>query len=297
MSARRLLVTGAGGFIGGWLSVAGRTGGWKVIGVDHDALELTDAGSVSRLVEQVRPDAIVHLAFDMPADDNDYEQALLANSTMLTNLDAARAAHSGAAALLVPGSAAEYGAQAAAEPWGEELQLLPVSPYGKVKVELERQAGRLSQPAIWLRNFNVLGPGQPLGFPVADWAHRIAERERAGGGTVTARQLDVVRDFLDVRDVAEACLAALELEAGTVANLCSGLPVRLGDLLEQLAKLATVPVTIESTEGVASSSVANYVVGSPAKLHSLLSWRPRYEMQTSLADCLQEARRQASTVL
>lgn len=296
MSTRRLLITGSGGFIGSSLIEAARSAGWDVTAVDHHSLELTDTVSVRQLVEHSRPEAIVHLAFDMPAHQDDYERALLANSAMLENLDAASTAHSGGAALLVLGSAAEYGPQATTEPWSEDLPLTPVSPYGKIKVQLERRAAKLSRPAIWLRNFNVLGPGQPRGFPVSDWTQRIAERERAGGGTITAGQLNVVRDFLDVRDVAEACLAALELEAGTVANLCSGLPVRLGDLLEQLAELATVPVTIESTDGVASSSV-DYAVGSPAKLHSLLSWRPRYALQTSLTDCLQEARRQASIVL
>jgi GDP-4-dehydro-6-deoxy-D-mannose reductase len=196
------------------------------------------------------------------------------------------------AVLLVPGSAAQYGL-ARPEPLPESAPLAPVSAYGAIKCVLEcmlTAAPLASGRVIFARAFNHAGPGQPPTAPVAAWAHRIAELEALGGGVLRVGSLDGVRDFLDVRDVADAYLTLTQSTLRGAVNVCSGQAVTLRGILDELISMAEVPVDVHLDETLLRTVDPPFVVGDPGRLRAATGWAPKRALAETLADTLAEAR-------
>src|SRR4051794_14523536 len=204
MAGCDLLLTGAGGFVGRHLGERARGRGLAVHAAEG---ELGDAARVDALVARLRPAAAVHLASARTRAAGG-AWAWLAGDVALTGaLLGAFARHAPGSSVLIPGSAAQYG-MGANRPLREDDPLPPGSAYGAIKCVLETAATAAALcgevRVIWARSFNHVGPGQRPDAPLAAWASRLAAAERAGGGVLRTGRLDVVRDFLDVRDVADA---------------------------------------------------------------------------------------------
>ncbi len=197
------------------------------------------------------------------------------------------------APVLIPGSAAQYGL-GARDPLSESAPTTAVSHYGAMKCVLETAA--LSPPlkggvrVIWTRSFNHLGPGQGPSAPVANWARQLAEAERMGSGTLLTGRLDVVRDFLDVRDVADAYLQLVGSDAEGAINVCSGTGTRLRELVQELIQLSSARVSVELDPALERSVDPPAVVGDPLKLRQAIRWAPRIDLQSSLRDVLADWR-------
>jgi GDP-4-dehydro-6-deoxy-D-mannose reductase len=278
-----ILVTGASGFVGRHVLERGA----PARAATGDLRERDTAMSV---IADGRPAGVIHLA--AATDGGDWRR--LADDVAMTgHLIEALAEHAPGAPLLVPGSAAQYGL-ATAEPLTETSPLAPVSAYGARKCALEAAAtaGALQRGVrvIWARAFNHVGPGQASDAPVAGWARQLAEAERAGGGKVRTGRLDRVRDFLDVRDVADAYLALLESPASGPVNVCSGRTTPLWEIVEILRGYATSPVDFTPDPALDRGADPVHVVGDPTHLHSLVSWRPHYDLVQSVGDSLDDWR-------
>jgi GDP-4-dehydro-6-deoxy-D-mannose reductase len=278
-----ILVTGASGFVGRHV-IERHAAALPAAG------DLRDAGTVASLVAETRPAAVIHLA---SASAGGEWRRLADDIAMVGNLLEALAGHAPDAVLLVPGSAAQYG-MASGSPLGETAPREPVSAYGARKCALEvactssalRQGVRL----IWARSFNHLGPGQGPGAPVAAWARQAAEAERIGAGSVRTGSLAPVRDLLDVRDVADAYLALVESEAAGPVNVCSGRATALSEVADLIRRLARAPLDFVLDPALERPVDPPHVVGDPTLLHSLVSWRPRYALEDSVRDVLEDWR-------
>jgi GDP-4-dehydro-6-deoxy-D-mannose reductase len=299
-ASTRVLVTGASGFIGGELARAGIALGWDVFAVGHTRergspsmrrVDLTAPGEVDALIQEVAPAVVFHLAAASAGTGTAPDETLDAELRMLDNLARALARSKPEPVLVMTGSAAEYG-DPERERIDEETPLAPANSYGAAKVALERAALARELPVVWLRTFNVLGPGQPRGHPVSDWTWRLLECERERGGELRTGRLDLVRDYLDVRDVADAIVAAAGLEPATVANVCSGTPTRLLDLVERLTALVDVPIEVVPEAPTPGGPPAR-VVGDPSRFHALTGWKSRVSVEQSLRDGLDWARSNA----
>jgi GDP-4-dehydro-6-deoxy-D-mannose reductase len=169
-----------------------------------------------------------------------------------------------------------------------------VSPYGAAKSVLE--AAVTAQPlshgvrVIWARAFNHVGPGQGLDAPVAQWCKQIAAAERQGGGVLRTGRLDVVRDFLDVRDIADAYIALVQSDTTGVINVCSGSGTSLQAVAKILIDEARVAISLERVPELERSTDPSEVVGDPSHLHAATSWAPRVSLRESLRDVLDEWR-------
>lgn len=296
----RILVTGAGGQLGGHTARLLAASGKKVYGTVHRAADpvseaagvhwltcdLTKPVEVRAAVAASNPSLVLHT---VGLGGTAEMRALVeANVTALAHLIDALA---GAPLrnLVVIGSSAEYAESSERTSIHEDHPLGPTSPYGVSKVqqfELFQKASRSGLPIAYARPFNLIGPGVACTTAVGDISKRLAESmQRGDDGVLDVGDLDKWRDYLDLRDAAAACVLLLESAApGDVYNICSGVPVLLADVVDRLLALAGGRVSLRRLERGPSQG---YVVGDPSKLKGL-GWSPKYGLDTSLKDGLED---------
>ena len=312
----RLLVTGAGGFVGGHLVdfLHAEHPGVEVHGVvlPHGSVswraasgarvleaDLNDPAAATAVVEEVRPDRVLHLA----GQSSVHQSWTDPGGTLRTNvlgvvhlLDAVRRCGLRPAVLVV-GSAEEYGAVGPEEmPIREEAPLRPASPYAVSKVA-QAALALLYGPAggmrvVLTRTFHHTGPGRGEAFAESSFARQIAEIEAGRRpAAIEVGNLEAVRDFSDVRDVVRAYWRLLEKgEGGCAYNVCSGRGRRIRDLLDTL--LAASPARVEvrlDAERLRPSDVL-VQVGDPSRLRAATGWRPEIPLERTLADLLDDWR-------
>jgi GDP-4-dehydro-6-deoxy-D-mannose reductase len=288
-----LLVLGADGFIGRHL-MAAHADIATVLGVQPLAappgLDIRDAPAVAKLVRDVAPRFVVHLAAVSFVPDSVADPGATYDINFrgtLNVLDALQAC--GFAGRMVFASSAEvYGAVGeAALPIVEIQPFAPRSPYGVSKAAGELACAQRARQGVLdvcvVRPFNVIGPGQSDKFAVSSFAHQIAALEREGGGTLAVGNLDVTRDFVAVEDAVAALLAVLaQGRKGEAYNIASGVETCLDALLDTLVGFARKPVDIRVDPARVRPSEQRRVCGSHAKLSAATGWRPRADLAATL---------------
>ncbi|HOX24946.1 MAG TPA: GDP-mannose 4,6-dehydratase [Candidatus Krumholzibacteria bacterium] len=322
---RRVLITGARGFVGRHLAAALAADGIAVAGLDvpppaaatrsdppwivhHHTLGAleTEAGA-RRLADLLRAgghDAVVHLAgqssaaasFGDPAGT--FRANALGTLELLEALRLLAAQGSPVPRLLSVGSGEEYGAAATpARPCREDDPVVPVTPYGASKAAatlLCRQYHRSYRvPVVATRSFNHTGTGQDQRFVFPGLAAQIAAAEAGRRAPVLATgNLQITRDFLDVRDVVAAYRLLLERgEPGRVYNVCSGSALTIGQGLQILLGFSTAAIAVTPDPARVRPADIPHLVGDPALLGEATGWRPRFEFSATLRDLLEDARR------
>ncbi len=311
----RSLITGASGFVGGHLARELAAAGHEVIATDvaepsaesggivHRRCDLLDAGAVKALVADVRPDYIFHLAAQSSAARS-FEEP---RSTLETNvfgtlnvLESVRSlpyacpgakTRSGKIRILSVGSSEEYGRRPrGAMPLGEGSPIEPVSPYAVSKAAQTMLALQYERSfeidVVATRSFSHTGPGQPVRFVLPSFARQCAEI-RAGKRepVVKVGNLDVERDYLDVRDVVRAYrLIAEEAAEPGVYNVCSGTGVALRDALDFFVRACGVPVRIAEDPSLARPADIPVLVGDNARLRRSCGWNQERSTETMLGE-------------
>jgi GDP-4-dehydro-6-deoxy-D-mannose reductase len=147
------------------------------------------------------------------------------------------------------------------------------------------------QDVIRTRSFNHTGPGQVPDFVVPGIARRIAEAERNGNDEITVGRTDTVREVNDVRDIVRAYrLLVLRGEPGAVYNVCSGIGLTIGAIVDHLLALARRPVRTRQDPKLVRAVDVPRLVGDPALLQAATAWKPEIPLDQTLADVLAEAR-------
>jgi GDP-4-dehydro-6-deoxy-D-mannose reductase len=309
----RSLVTGASGFVGAYLVRELAAAGHEVIATDvvapsglpagivHRPCDLLDVGAVKTLVADVRPDYLFHLAAQSSAARSFDEP----RSTLETNvfgtlnvLESVRSlpracpgakTRSGTVRVLSVGSSEEYGRRPrSAMPLGEGSPIEPVSPYAVSKAAqtmLALQYGSSFEiDVVATRSFGHTGPAQPVRFVLPAFARQCAEI-RAGKRepVVKVGNLDVVRDFLDVRDVARAYRMIAE-EAGEpgVYNVCSGSGLELRDALDFFVRACGVPVKIVEDPRLVRPADIPVLIGDNTRLRLSCGWKQEHSTEAML---------------
>ena len=306
---RRILVTGASGFVGRHVARALRaafptatlvaaTRGESVPGWDKTVrLDLLDSASCAVAIRAARPEAVLHLAAlaETGASFRDPQRSWRAN--LLGTLSVAEAVMAEAPdALFVQASSAEvYGLSFQdGRPLAEDAPFRPANPYAASKAAADLAVGEMALRglrAVRLRPFNHTGAGQTEGFVVSAFARQIA-LIAAGRQEPVMRvgALDRWRDFLDVADVCAAYVAVLRhadrLSPGAVFNIASGTPRQVGGILADLLRLAGIAPRIEEDAARLRPTDVLRAVGDASAARAALGWAPTTPGESTLAAVL-----------
>jgi GDP-4-dehydro-6-deoxy-D-mannose reductase len=250
---------------------------------------------VRKAVAEIKPDRVIHLAaqsfvpasFDAPRDT--YDSNFLGTFNLLAALK--QAGFTGR--VLFAGSGDAYGLVAEERlPIVEDQPLKPRSPYSVSKVAAEALCYQWSQTEafelVMTRSFNHIGPGQSERFAISNFAKQIIEIQTGRREAVlSVGDIDVSRDFTDVRDVARAYALLLDHgRNGEVYNVCSGVERSIRSLLVRLLELAQVEARIEQDPARLRKAEQRRIYGSYQKLRTDTGWEPQTGIDQSLTDIL-----------
>ncbi len=304
----RYLITGAGGFVAPhFLNLLRQRGEpfealgvdlappvWTGPGVKTAALNLLDRAAVEACLVEFRPTRVLHLASvsSVAVSWKSPVESFQNNTNIFLHLLEALKNNNLAARVLSVGSSEEYGRVEAKDlPLTEQHPLNPGSPYGVARVAQEQLSKVFAEgygtDIVMTRSFNHLGPGQKAQFVVSSFAKQMADAQKAGhkAFTLTAGNTQVVRDFLDVRDVVRAYLLLLERgRLGEVYNVCSGVGRSLDQVLATLARLNGLELKVEVDPALVRPNELMEIVGSAAKIHHEVGWAPEIPFEQSLKD-------------
>ena len=315
----RVLVTGVTGFVGGHLcehlTAAGdlvvgisASGRWPAVlahlnqSVRIESCDLADVDEshLAELLKRKQPNVIYHLA----AQSNPYASLSDPRGTWALNLGGTLNLLEGvkAAALgtrprvILVSSGVCYGNPDSEHlPVKEDCPLRPNNPYAasKAAADLLGIQHHLAHgtDVVMVRPFNHAGPRQLPTYVLAALAHQVAEVEAGRKAYVEVGNLEVVRDFTDVRDVVRGYrLLAQHGKPGEIYNLGSGRGTRLTDALSHLITLSHRPVEVRIDPARMRPVDQPLLVADASKLRIATRWEPVYSMEQTLVDMLDNCR-------
>ena len=261
------------------------------------AMDVTDAAQVSAVVRAEQPTHLVHLAAiaAVTAATRDPRFAWSVNLGGTLNVALAVADECPSCRILFSGSSEIYGASfKAGVPLDEGALLQPANPYAASKAAADLMLGQMALQGVAVtrvRPFNHTGPGQGEQFAIPSFAAQIARIELGlQEPVIRVGWLDAVRDFLDVGDVVDGYVriirSADRLPPGCIINLASGTGRRIGDLLDRLVSMSTVPIELVQDPARFRASDTPSVVGDSSRARELLGWEPKRDMDDTLRSVL-----------
>jgi GDP-4-dehydro-6-deoxy-D-mannose reductase len=315
----RALVTGISGFVGGHLTehlvaegdiVVGlsASGRWpaelahlgRQARIERFDLVENDVANLAEIVRRKQPEVIYHLA----AQSN--PQGSLADPRATWNLnfwgsfnllEAVKSSGQTPRVVLVSSGVCYGNPPPELIPVREDCPLRPNNPYAasKAAVDLLAIQHHLTDGTntVIVRPFNHAGPRQSPRYVLAALAHQVAQVESGRLPRLEVGNLDVTRDFTDVRDVVRGYrLLAQAGEPGEIYNLGSGAGTRLADAVEFLKSLSSAPIEIYVDSNKVRPVDQRMLIADASKLRAAVGWEPRYSIQKTLTDMLEACRKE-----
>ena len=291
----RTLVTGAAGFTGRYLTslLAGR--GHEVHGLVHHApdapivdssamhvADLADHRAIADVVAKVRPDHVVHLAAITFVGHDDIEEMYRANVVGTRHLlEALSRLDATPTSVLLASSANIYG-NARGGVLDETMRPAPANDYGvsKVAAEYVAQLYASKLPLTIVRPFNYTGRHQSETFLIP----KIVAHARRRAPVIELGNLDVARDFSDVRSVVEAYARLLETPqaAGETFNICSGRAVSLREIIDMVSAISGHHFDVRTNPALVRANEVRILLGSANKLESVIGDLRRIPLEETL---------------
>jgi GDP-4-dehydro-6-deoxy-D-mannose reductase len=310
----RALVTGISGFVGGHLAEHLVAEGDLVVGLSasgrwppelahlsknarierFDLVEQSES-ALADLLQRKQPEVIYHLAAQSNPQGSlsDPRGTWTLNLGGSLNLLEAIKFSGGKPRVVLVGSGVCYGNPIRELiPVREDCPLRPTNPYAASKAAVDLLGIQYylahGTDTVMVRPFNHAGPRQSPRYVLAALALQVAELESGHRDSLEVGNLDVIRDFTDVRDVARAYrLLAQTGRAGEIYNLGSGHGTKIADALEHLRSLAIRPIVTRVDPARVRAVDLPFLVTDAGKLRAATGWEPSFTIEQTLADMLE----------
>lgn len=279
----RVFITGVNGFTGRYLVERLARDGHELFGLVHHGpgpddlpgvrvsqADLRDLAAIGRIVAEVQPERVVHLAAIANVAHGDAAEMYSSNILATRNLlQALASAASPPSAVMIASSANVYGNRQAGV-LSEDTPPAPANDYGVTKVACEVLAQVYADrlPIIVTRPFNYTGRGQAEHFVIP----KIVAHVRARAPVIELGNLDVARDFSDVRAVADAYARLLDAPAaiGKVFNVCSGKARTLGEVIELAERASGHRLEVRVNKDFVRADEVKTLCGDRTRLESVI---------------------------
>jgi nucleoside-diphosphate-sugar epimerase len=292
----RALITGLRGFTGAYLASELEAQGYEVFGTafGNEALgervfyvDLCDRIQIQKVVDQVQPDVVAHLAAISFVAHGNVEDIYRINVVGTRNLlEALAQTEKRPKAVLIASSANIYG-NTEGGILAEDQAPMPANDYAISKLAMEHVA-RLWMPTLPIfitRPFNYAGVGQSEQFLIP----KIISHFKRRATTIELGNLDVARDFTDVRLVARAYCQLLQLApSGETFNICSGHAHTLRDIIAMVEELAGYKIDVRVNPAFVRANEVRILQGDHSKLQRYLKNQTSIPLQETLAWMLKE---------
>lgn len=292
----KILVTGADGFTGRYLAAELQRAGYEVHGLVHKpvvsgnvpgvsalhVVDLSDAAGLAAVVNEVQPDKVVHLAAIAFVAHGDIEAIYRTNLVGTRHLlEALAQSKAPLDAVLLASSANVYG-NSVGGVLDENTPPAPANDYAVSKLAMEYVARLYTDrlPLITVRPFNYTGVGQAESFLIPKIVNHVRRRAQL----IELGNLDVARDFSDVRNVVQLYRRLLEAPAavGQTFNVCSGQAWSLNDVLAMVCEISGHDFEVRVNPAFVRQNEVKTLVGSRAKLDAVVGEVPEIALRDTL---------------
>lgn len=264
------------------------------IKINFQKVNLLDYNTVEKLIMDFQPDRVLHLAsFSSVAKSWITPIESFANNTnIFLNLLEAIRKYSINCRILSIGSSEEYGNVDVKDlPLIETHPVNPLSPYAVARVSQELMSkvyvDSLKLDIVLTRSFNHFGPRQKDLFVIPTFIKQVCQAKLKGDSRVILNtgDVDVVRDFLDVRDVIRAYYALFKYgKSGELYNVCSGNGISLRDLIKKIGEQNKIDIKVVVDNDKIRPNDNKRIIGSNDKIRAVTSWSPSISLEQSLCD-------------
>ena len=309
----RILITGITGFVGSHLAdYALAKGDVEVFGtvrwrsrldnIEHiqDEIKMIDCDlkdnvATRKVLQEVRPDYIFHLAAQSFVPTSWVAPAETLSTNIIAQLNLLEGIRDLGldSRIQVAGSSEEYGLVYEHEaPITEDNPLRPLSPYAVSKVAQDFLAYQYHKSygifAVRTRAFNHTGPRRGDVFVTSNFSRQVALIEKGKKDPVIeVGNLEAKRDFSDVRDIVRAYWLALEKgEAGEVYNIGSGRAITIQGLLDLILSLSDIEIEVRQMPERMRPSDVELLVTDYSKFNRATGWEPEIPFEKTIEDLL-----------
>ena len=298
---KKALVFGMDGFVGDHMANELINSGYEVYASSrygkkfnsYDgwyACDLTDADQVKNVVAEVSPTHIINLAGQSNVGISWKIPKRTVEANVCGPLNLLEAIHQCEldCDILMIGSSEEYGISNT--DLAETDKLDASNPYGISKEMLEKfcylYRERYGMRIHYVRSFNHTGIGQNDNFVIPSWCKQVAGISRSGkSGEISVGNLDIIRDFSNVKDVVKAYRMIIESDdCNIIYNVGTGKGVQLRKILDYVVSLSDQKITVKINDKLIRPIENSYICCNNSLLRNCLGWEPKYDIYMTVKE-------------
>jgi GDP-4-dehydro-6-deoxy-D-mannose reductase len=270
---------------------------YKYVKCEFEKTDLLNKAHVEAIIERFKPDYVLHLASysSVAMSWKKPVESFTNNTNIFLNLiDTIRLANIKCRILSI-GSSEEYGNVKESDiPLTEEQVLNPISPYAIARVSQEMLSkvyvDSYKMDIILTRSFNHIGTHQKDIFVIPSFAKQLIHLKdsNADKKELTTGDTSIIRDFVDVRAVAEAYYLLFHKgKKGEIYNICSGIGTSLNEVIQKMAAILNIQITQKIDPNLVRPNDNKIIIGSNQKIKNDTGWENKYVLEQSLKDIIE----------
>ena len=287
----KVFITGINSFTGKYLENLLKEKGYDVFGLVKEHLsnsnyfygDLLDKYSLLQALKECNPEIVIHLAaltfVGLENTSAFYQVNVLGTENLLQALYEAKCKLK---KVVITSSANVYGS-AGEGLISEKLCPMPINHYANSKLAMEHMTRTWFDkfPIIITRPFNYSGVGQDTRFLIP----KIIDHYSIGKKKIELGNIDIKRDFSDVRDVVNAISCCIESEIHSeIFNICSGKAISIKEIISYISHIANYEIEVLINSSFVRKNEIALLVGNFTKLTELTTYKNKFSIENTLSD-------------